>query len=64
MKSTESRFRAYNPTGGYEQSYNGALKGALKWATDCAKSVKGYVLQTPLVGEEGEGILVFGERAK
>ncbi len=62
MKSTETRYRAYDSAGEYAQSYNGVLKGAFTWAKDCAKSEKGFVLQ--FVDAQTEGKLVFDARAK
>lgn len=50
------QYIVYTPAGEYHHGYNGSLEGALGWAIDCAKTVKGLVKE---VRSDGKETVVF-----
>ena len=46
------QYIVYTPAGEYHHGYNGSLEGALGWAIDCAKTVRGSVKEISSNGKE------------
>ena len=50
------QYKVYTAAGEYHHVYNSTLEGALDWAIDCAKIVKGSVRE---VCNDGKETVVF-----
>jgi hypothetical protein len=50
------QYIVYNRAGEYHHGYNARLEGALGWAIDCAKTVRGLVKE---VSTDGKQTVVF-----
>jgi len=48
------QYIVYTKRGEYHHGYNGSLEGALNWAIDCAKTVRGSVIEVWSNGSEVE----------
>ena len=55
------QYKVYNKRGEYHHVYNGNLEGALGWAIDCAKTIRGSVKE---VHENGKEIEVFNYKGE
>ncbi len=56
------KYKVYTRAGEYHHGYNAALDGALAWAIDCAKTVRGSVREVRENGTETE-VFNYGEEA-
>ena len=65
QKNKEIKYRVFDSKGNYQQSYSAELKGAINWASDCAKRVNGYVVEILFNGaSEVSQKVIYDLRAK
>ena len=55
------QYKVYTRGGEYHHGYNATLEGALLWAIDCAKTIRGSVKE---VHENGKEIEVFNYKGE
>ena len=56
------QYRVYTRAGEYHHAYNASLEGALQWAIECAKTIKGSVNEVLETGEEKQ-VFNSGEKS-